>query len=164
MISAQYNDGEVTQPQDKLGVIDAVNSIFIGTDARDWARVRDAFTPEVLLDYSSMGSEAATLSPETVVANWQAVLPGFEATQHSISNHQVEVNGDGATCLSYGTALHYLPNDQGASVWRVVGTYRHHLVRTAEGWKVDQMTFTLKFMDGNTDLPALAQQRVSEGD
>lgn len=147
--------------QDKLDVIDTVNAIFIRTDLHDWARVKNAFAEEVLLDYSSMGAEAVTLSPDAIVTNWQGVLPGFKVTQHSITNHIVELAEDSATCFSYGTALHHLPNDSGDDVWRVVGHYRHHLVRTPEGWKVDRMTFTLRFMDGNTDLPALAQERAS---
>ena len=148
-------------PQDRLDIIDTVNTIFVGTDAHDWERVKDAFTDDVWLDYSSMGAEAATLSPEAIVESWQGVLPGFEATQHSISNHAVRINGDEATCMSYGTALHYLP-DSGGDVWRGVGHYHHHLVCTQQGWKVDRMTFTLRFMDGNTDLPALAQKRAAQ--
>ena len=148
--------------QDKLDIIDAVNAIFIYTDERDWKRVKDAFTEEVFHDYSSLGFEAATLSRDVMVEGWQGFLPGFEATQHSISNHVVQVNEDEATCFSHGTALHYLPNDSGSNVWRVVGRYRHHLVRTQGGWKASQRIFTLKFVDGNEELLELAQERAAQ--
>ena len=145
--------------QDRLVIIDTVNAIFIGTDTHNWQLVYNAFSSEVFLDYSSMGAEAATLSSDTIISSWQGILPGFDVTQHSISNHVVTLKGDEANCFSYGTALHYLPDDDG-DVWRVVGHYDHHLIRTEASWRVDKMIFTLKFIDGNSGLAALAQERV----
>ena len=148
--------------QDQLDVIDAVNAIFINTDAQTWEHVRNGFADDVFLDYSSMGADASLQSADAIVTSWQEVFPGFEATQHAVSNHVVEVNADEADCFCYGTALHYLPNDEGEAVWRVVGHYDFHLVRSGPTWKAERMTFTLRFMDGNTDLPTLARQRAAQ--
>ncbi|MEM7346612.1 MAG: hypothetical protein AAF485_20405 [Chloroflexota bacterium] len=58
-------------------------------------------------------------------------------------------------------AHHYLPNDKGGPLWVVVGTYDLHLMKNEGACKIDQLRFNLKFMDGNTDLPGLAQEKAS---
>ena len=149
---------------DQHEVMQAVQQIFIQTDERNWNRVAACFADPIRLDYSSMtGNEPAELSPQQVVESWQAVLPGFEATQHSLSNFQVTVNGDRATASCYGTAVHYLPNDtEQGDTWTVVGTYDFELLKEKGDWKTKAMTFHFKFMEGNTSLPEQAQNVVAK--
>jgi hypothetical protein len=48
---------------EKDRVVDAVTELFMATDRRDWAAVRDVFAPEVLFDLSSLtGTAAAALT------------------------------------------------------------------------------------------------------
>lgn len=145
---------------DEREIINVVNSIGIEADRRNWDAVQNAFAPEVLLDYSSMGAKIETLKPPQIVAGWKTVLPGFKATQHAISNHRVSVKNNEASSFSYVTALHYLPNESKNDVWRVVGFYEHHLIKTPNGWLVDKMKFTATIIDGNLDLPKLATENV----
>lgn len=146
-------------------LIQTVLDIFVGTDARDWARVTRTFAPQVWLDYSSIsGQPAATLAPAQLVAQWQQVLPGFAHTHHQLGNFEVKgVSENEATVSCYGTATHYLPQPTGSSVWAVVGTYDFHLVRQRETWRADRMTFHFKYQDGNLELPRLAAERVKNG-
>lgn len=144
-------------------IIETVQRIFINTDNRNWDQVKKQFAGQVLLDYTSMaGGEPSTLTPQTIVHLWKELLPGFEQTQHTLSNFEVAIHGDEATVSHYGTAWHYLRNEDGDDVWMVVGMYNHHLLKRNELWKVDQMRFTFKFMDGNADLPRLARERLSK--
>lgn len=141
----------------------AIIDIFVGTDARDWQRVKGPFSDQVLLDYTAMaGGEPATLSPDQIVTSWQAVLPGFDKTHHQLGNFVVSLSGDEATVFCYGTATHYLPQPDGRNVWTVVGTYDFHLIRRNSHWKADRMRFNLKYQDGNTDLPTQAAERVRQ--
>lgn len=148
---------------DQHDIINTVQQIFIQTDERNWDRVAACFADPLQLDYTSMnGGEPARMSPQQVIESWQGVLPGFEATQHSISNFRVNVVGDNATINCYGTAVHYLPNESGSEdTWTVVGTYDFHAVRSDDTWKVDDMRFNFKFMEGNEQLPQLARQQVA---
>lgn len=145
---------------DEREVINIVNSIGMNADRRDWQAVSEAFAGEVLLDYASMGAGVETLKPAEIIARWKDLLPGFQMTQHAITNHRVSLNGDQAECFSYLTAMHHLPNDSGRDIWRVMGYYEHHLVRTAGRWKVDRMKFTATLIDGNNDLPKMAMAAV----
>lgn len=144
-------------------ILSTINRLFRSVDSWEWDEVAGCFAKEVLLDYSSMSGEAPVrLSPQDIVNNWRALLPGFQATHHQLGNFEVNVRRGEATVFCYGTADHYLPNDQGGDLWQVTGSYDFHLVGEGEHWKIDQMKFNFKFQQGNAELPALAQQRVKE--
>jgi hypothetical protein len=83
-------------------------------------------------------------------------------TQHTITGHQVTIGGDDnnkADCFSSVTGLHYLPNETGNNIWTVRGFYEHHLIKNANGWKVDKMKLIVTLVEGNTDIPKLAQEK-----
>ena len=156
------NTMETTATQ-KQAIQEVVTAIFVSSDERNWAAVENAFAPKVLLDYTSMaGGDPATLTPHQITDSWKSVLPGFQHTHHMISNFEIEVEGTEATVSHYGNAQHYLNVENGEDLWSVVGTYGHHLVLTEKGWKVDRMTFNLKYMKGNMDLPRIAQENVQQ--
>ena len=48
-------------------IIETITNLFIGTDERDWARVRACFATRVLFDMTSLtGGEPATLTPQQI--------------------------------------------------------------------------------------------------
>ncbi len=140
---------------------DAVIQLFVNTDHRNWEQVEALFDDEVLLDYSSMsGSPAATLTPNQITTAWKGILPGFESTHHQIGNILSETSGNKAHVFCYGTATHFLTDDNG-NIWTVVGSYDFDLRKTSEGaWKVSSMTFNFKYQDGNTALPEKAINKL----
>jgi hypothetical protein len=147
---------------DRQDVVATVNAVFNTSDRREWDACARLFAPEVLLDYQSLsGQPPARLSPARIITAWQGVLPGFQSTQHMVSNHEVEFTGpDAAVCRCYGHAVHYLPGTAGGDEWGVYGTYRLELVRGEGGWKVRAMQYNHKYQHGNAGLPALAVERV----
>jgi len=137
-------------------IIETIQTIFIGADERDWALCLDAFAETVHLDYTSLaGGEPVNLPASTIVESWKAFLPKFKATHHQLGNFVVRENGDAATAFFYGTATHYFPNESGRNIWTVVGTYDAKLEKQGETWKVSALKLNLKYVDGNTELPAL---------
>ena len=158
---AQTPSNMETLITERQAVKDVVTRIFVGTDEGNWQMVEEAFASKVLLDYTSLaGGEPTALTPREITDSWKTVLPGFQFTQHTISNFQIAINGNEATVNHYGNAQHYLDVDDEEDTWTVIGTYEHHLVRTQQGWKTDRMKFNLKYMDGNMDLPRIAQEKV----
>lgn len=142
-------------------ITEPIVQLFVGVDQRNWELASQSFAPEVLLDYSSMGGGAAqTLSPQKIMASWQAVLPGFEYTHHQLGNFLIQMSGEIAQVSCYGTATHYLSEQAEQEVWAVIGTYDFTLQKDAEQWKIHQMKFNFKYQSGNTQLLALAQERV----
>ena len=162
--------GQLTSDQaaDRAAIVATIDAVGFYADRDEWDRVADQFNPDgVVLDYRSYatasagtGEAPAPQSPESVVAAWQTVLPGYDYTQHVIANHQVALDGDRATARSNVHATHVLGNEH----WVFLGDYEHHLVRTASGWKIDRMTANLRAELGNPDLPARAGGRVAAGE
>ena len=129
-----------------------INKIFINTDNRNWKGVETQFADKVSLDYSSMnGNPAAELTPSEITSAWKTVIPGFTFTHHQIGNFITEIKKDKAHTYCYGTATHFLENENG-SIWTAVGTYDFDLEKINNEWKVTTMTFNYKYQDGNNKL------------
>ncbi|RWP41367.1 MAG: nuclear transport factor 2 family protein [Mesorhizobium sp.] len=83
--------------EDKAAIAEAVAGIGLYADLREWDRVKSYFTTRVTTDYTSLfGGEAATSDRDALIAQWQGLLPGFDATQHLITNIVVEGAGNDA--------------------------------------------------------------------
>ena len=141
-------------------ITETVNRLFIAVDRRDWKTVAAIFDDAVLLDYSSMaGGEAESLRADQIIEAWKGFLPGFDQTHHQLSNFIVESDDRSAHVFCYGTATHFLENESGSNVWTVVGSYDLDLVKKGR-WRLSGMKFNMKYIDGNTDLPKLARDRL----
>ncbi len=149
----------VQNPQKQTIKMDDVNKIqetitklFVNTDTRNWSKVESQFSPKVLLDYSSMsGNPATEVTPNEITTAWKGVLPGFTYTHHQIGNFITEINEDKAHSFCYGTATHYLEDENG-NVWTVIGSYDFDLERNKDTWKITKMKFNYKYQDGNSKL------------
>ena len=142
------------------GINQVINQLFIATDQQNWETVESSFADSVRLDYSTMsGSPAALLTPKEITTAWKGILPGFTHTHHQIGNIIGNINGSSAHVFCYGTATHFLENNDG-NIWTVVGSYDFDLIRIDEKWKISAMKFNFKYQDGNNSLPAIAIENV----
>jgi len=138
---------------EKDAIIDTITRLFIGTDTRDWAMVRDCFAPRVFFDMSSMtGAEPSEVDVREIVEGWDRGLRHLRAVHHQAGNFRVTVDGDRADAFCYGTASHYLPNASGQHTRLFVGSYDFHLEKDGAAWRIHRFRFNLKYLDGNLDL------------
>lgn len=148
--------------QNMNNINETIAQFFVASDNRDWNEVEAIFADEVELDYSSInGNPAMILSPKQITDSWKTVLPGFTHTHHQIGNMISKANGNIAKAFCYGTATHYLEHEAG-NVWTVVGSYNFELKLDGENWRISKMKFNFKYMDGNTQLPQVAIEKVKE--
>ncbi len=138
---------------DEHDIVNVINALFTGTDARDWPRVRRCFADEVVFDMTSLtGGAPATLTPKAITDGWDAGLAPLQAVHHQAGNHSVTVAGEAADATCYAIAYHYRPTESGRNTRVFVGSYDFHLVRAGGQWKIDLFRFNLKFIDGNPRL------------
>ncbi|WP_422106325.1 nuclear transport factor 2 family protein [Winogradskyella sp.] len=138
--------------KNKINIQETISKMFVNSDNRNWTKVEAQFAPKVTLNYASMtGNPAVEVSPKDITSGWKTVLPGFTFTHHQIGNFITEVNGDKAHSYCYGTATHYLDDDNG-NVWTVIGSYDFDLEKIDGNWRITAMTFNYKYQDGNTKL------------
>ncbi len=101
--------------------------------------------------------KSRNLSPEEIANTARGDLSGFEATQHLITDHQVKVEGESATCQAHVRAIHFLPNEDGDSIFEMGGYYTVHLIRDQCDWKIQRWKFRILWSSGNQDLFKLAR-------
>jgi SnoaL-like domain len=158
--SGLCHSGPVTSQNpwaDRFNVIETCTRMARHTDNREWDRLAGVFADRVRLDYTSLnGGEPAELSVADIVAAWSGLLGKLDATQHLITNHLVEVDGDIAVCAADFQATHLLANPLGGHLWTLGGKYRFELARTARGWVITSVAMTAVWADGNKDLLTIA--------
>jgi hypothetical protein len=141
---------------ERTRIIERINRLFIGTDNRDWAQVKQCFADKVLFDMSSLGAgEPSEISADDIVAMWDTGLKPLQAIHHQAGNYLVELNGAKATAFCYGIAIHYLPNKTNHNTRTFVGSYDFSLIKEHDDWKIRRFKFNLKFIDGNKALEAV---------
>jgi SnoaL-like domain len=138
-------------------IIQAITAIFSGVDEHNWAKIENQMTSNVLLDYTTfIGGEPANLSPKQITESWAGFLPGFDKTNHQLSNFEITLNLDKAMATYTGKADHFIDNE----VWTVEGTYESELKKINSNWLVSKLKFNFVSQSGNLDLPAKATQRM----
>ncbi|MGN5376584.1 nuclear transport factor 2 family protein [Streptomyces lasalocidi] len=147
---------------DRLDVIETCTRMGWYIDQREWESLGDVFSDEIMLDYTSLnGGEPGPVSRKDLVGAWSGLLGNFAATQHLLSNFLVDVQGDSAVATAMFQATHRMPNEHGAPLWTLGGTYRIDLERTADGWRINGMVMTATWADGNQHLFHRAAQAQS---
>lgn len=130
-----------------------------GIDTRDWDLYRSIFADTITADFSSYnGDPAATLPADDWVSGLKPLFTGLDATQHSMSNPLVDIDGDSARCRTYMQAAHFL-EDWPAPEFTIGGYYDDRLVRTSAGWRISAFTLTVWWRRGDDALMAEAAQR-----
>lgn len=139
---------------------ESIIQLFVSTDRQEWSQVEAVFSDKVELDYSSLtGSPVTELAPSDIVESWKGILPGFSHTHHQLGNFQSIIENETANVFCYGTAHHYLEDNNG-NVWVVVGSYDFKLIQVNYEWKITSMKFNYKFQDGNSALPEKAMNKL----
>ena len=125
-------------------IIETITNLFVGTDKRDWSRVRACFATRVLFDMTSLaGGEPATLTPEQITDGWDTGLKPIQHVHHQAGNFIVRVAAEQAEAFCYGVAYHHTDG----KTRTFVGSYEFHLANAFERWVIDRFKFNLKFID-----------------
>ncbi|MGX9177596.1 nuclear transport factor 2 family protein [Mesorhizobium sp. BHbdii] len=144
--------------EDRTAIAEAVAGIGLYADLREWNRVRSYLAARVTTDYTSLfGGEVATSDRDALIAQWKGLLPGFDATQHLITNIVVEGAGNDAVARSHVRATHWFDT----RFWTVGASYLHRLVRTPEGWRVSAIAIRRLYEEGDRAVLAAAADRVN---
>jgi hypothetical protein len=140
-------------------IIEAVNTVFKSADAHNWKQIESIMTETVLLDYTSFfGGSPMVLAPNQITESWAGFLPGFDKTNHQLSNYNVTADNNVAHVTFTGSADHFIGNE----IWTVEGTYESKLDNINEQWLVSALKFNFKKQSGNLDLPAEATSRMKK--
>lgn len=144
------NEPSIQAIADRLEIEDVLTRYAWSIDTKTFDGLDDVFTTDAHIDYSSSGGIAGAF-PE--VKTWLAgVLPHFPAYQHLVTNKQVVITGDTATCRSaFYNPMQQNKPDGSTSLFFVGGEYHDKLARTSAGWRITERIEKSVWTDG--DLP-----------
>lgn len=118
-------------------IIDVFNRYAVGVDRRDRDLYRSCFCDEIGVQVGD-GVSKNCPADEWVEQAFRA-LSGFQATQHIITNHMVELDGDRARGSAYLQARHFGPE----RMLTVHGCYENDLVRSEDIWRIRKLRLAI---------------------
>lgn len=145
---------------DRAQISDVFHRYATGVDTRDWALFRSCFTDDVVADFTSIWPGMVITGADEWVAMGESLINGLDATQHIITNHTHDIQGDTAKCTSYLHAQHILKNDMGGDQNVLAGYYKYDMVRTDDGWKIKKYSLTITWATGNGAIWDMAAERL----
>jgi len=126
---------------DRLTISDVLVRYATAQDTRDWVLLASCFTDDATLDYDTSG----VFDRQHFLEHCEAGLAPMKATQHYVTNHVVDVNGDRARSTSYVLAQHVRADDV---TFTLGGVYHDELVRTPDGWRIARRRFVTSWKAG----------------
>ena len=138
-------DNELQEIQDRQEIIDLTISYAWLLDHGPRERLDTVFTEDAVCDYMTVIVEGLPAIIEKVTN----ALGPLDASQHIISNQQVTIDGDTATCRCYLHAQHTLRGTEGGDNFIIAGRYDDKLVRTPAGWRITFRKLTRDWTVGN---------------
>lgn len=126
---------------DRDAIVDVMSRYARGIDRRDEAVYRACFTDAI--DVAMGGGLQEAVDANAWVTSAFGLVGQYEATQHIISNHHVELSEDTATCGAEVQAQHWRPD----GYWLIGGRYENQLVRTTDGWRIRHLELTIRWSE-----------------
>ncbi|MGI9646195.1 MAG: nuclear transport factor 2 family protein [Ilumatobacteraceae bacterium] len=117
-------------------------------DTRDWELLRDVFLPDATADLATRNELEGV---DAIAARCRAALEPLDASQHFVSTHQVDVDGDAATHRCHLHAQHTRRGVEGGENYMVGGRYVDRFVRTPAGWRIANRQLVIMWTEGNPE-------------
>ena len=143
---------ELKEIQDRQEIIDLTIAYGWLLDHGPRERLDTVFTPDAVANY--MGDEFNSLAE--IIEKVESALGRLTISQHLVSNQQVQLNGDEATCRCYLQAQHTLEGTEGGDNYIVAGRYEDELIRTPDGWRITHRALIGDWTDGNPKVRGLS--------
>ena len=147
---------------DRAEISDVFHRYALGVDTRDWELFRSCFTDDVEADFTSIWPGLVVKGADEWVSRGKALIEGFDATQHIITNHTHDIRGDTAKCSSYLHAQHVCRTEMGSDENVLAGYYQYEMVRTDAGWKIKKYSLTVTWATGNHGVWKAAADRMEQ--
>jgi len=133
---------------DRIEINDLLTRYAKAIDTQDYELLDTCFLPDADVDYVSSGGIAGKY-PE--VRAWlEKALAIFSVTIHSLSNSEIELDGDRATGRTLVTnPMCMQQGDEKQTIFTVYAHYEDELVRTADGWRIARRFERQALLDGS---------------
>ena len=129
---------------DYRAIIELTSVYCFALDEKDFETLRDVFLPDASAQLGSSSQDGI----DEIIDRISGTLDRFDGSHHMVSTHQIEIDGDTATCRCYLQAQHMRPAGEEPPLRTVGGRYDDRLVRTPGGWRIAHRTLTSMWRSG----------------
>jgi 3alpha(or 20beta)-hydroxysteroid dehydrogenase len=140
---------------DRAAISDTKLNYATGIDRRDWALYRSIFADTVEIDFSTWSGLKTSMTADDWVASVRDTLACFDATQHTMINHVISLDGDTAQLVTQMSAAHYFEGE----LQILAGFYTNRLRRSGQCWKITACNLVITMEHGDRGLFARAHAR-----
>jgi len=159
LIGSSTMDDRVKRLMERSDIEQVIYDYATGLDTKNWRLWRSIFTDELQVKFrpaaeatfTGLGQEWITMTADEWVGGRRVLFTGLATTQHQMSNPQVTISGDTATCVMYMQAIHFLPDEPGVE-YTLGGYYIDDLVRMPEGWKIARVNLNVTWERGDAAM------------
>lgn len=131
--------------EDRLAITDLTIAYGWALDTGEWAALDDVFAHDATAELGT----PVLLDLDGIKQRVRSVLEPLDDSQHIVTNHQIIVDGNTATCRSYLHAQHVRHGVPGGDNLVVGGRYEDTLVRTVDGWRISHRKLVTMWREGN---------------
>ncbi|MGI9624140.1 MAG: nuclear transport factor 2 family protein, partial [Acidimicrobiales bacterium] len=152
-------EGTSMPADQRISIAETVYSYATGIDTRNWPLYRSIFAEQLEIDFSSYRPDqpARNMTADEWVAGVKPLFTGLAATQHTMTNPVVGLQGNEAAITMYMQAHHvYDPADE-ASWFTIGGYYEDTLVRVDDRWLLTGVKLTVLWRTGDPGIMELAR-------
>lgn len=133
--------GELQALRDERQLTAQAEAFDAAVAARDWSLARSYVAPVVTVDLpGGMEPGPRTITVDALIAGWAASSARSAVAVRARTAPRVRIQGDTAVLTSTGYASD-LPGAPARPSSRQAGDYEHRFTRSAEGWKIDALSF-----------------------
>lgn len=152
---------KVTWLYERAQIEQTILKYATAADLRDWDLLKSILADELDVDFTTSGGPAMTLTSDQYVGQVTSLIPGFDVTQHQLTNFVINIDGDTADTVVYMQAEHIVMED-GQQIDRAVGGYYTHKLKKIDGaWKICSLKLTATWGRGDMQAFAIAGARAT---
>jgi len=136
---------------DKFELTELANKLFMYCDAKQWDNMlNEVFVPVIWFDASSAGAgPPQSMKAKAVCKMWEDGFIGLDAVHHQAGHYLISVQDSNADIFAYAAATHHKRSASKGNTRTFVGSYDLKAQRGANGWRLTQFKYNLKYIDGN---------------
>ena len=133
---------------DRLEIVDLTHRYCWALDSKTWDLLDDVFLPDATAELRS----APLIGRDAIRDRIRTAIERLDATQHTVSNHLITVDGDRASSRTYLHSQHVRAGAEGGELYVIAGRYEDELVRTPDGWRIAFRRLVTVWSEGNLDV------------
>lgn len=134
---------------DIVAITQLVNLYGLAVDSQRWELFDRIFATDGDADY---GSTSHWTNREQFKSEFAAFHEPFDSTQHTMSTHVIDVDGDQARSFCNGGWRLIRKAVDGNPLWEGTGWYDDALLRTPDGWRITRRVCRITWWTGNPSV------------